>query len=105
VSTDAVIVMTTVEAPSDIPRRLVDERLAACVQEVPIASTYRWDGEVTRATEVLVLIKTVADRSEAVVRWLEENHPYDIPEIVVLADASARGTYLGWLVGETRPGG
>lgn len=98
-----VIVMTTVEAPSDLGRRLVDEHLAACVQEVPIASTYRWKGEVTRAQELLLLIKTAGDRGDDVVRWLERNHPYDVPEIMILSEAEAWGSYLGWLIAETRP--
>ena len=97
--------MTTVEAPSDLPGRLVGERLAACVQEVPIASTYRWEGEVARADEVLLLIKTADDRGDDVVRFLERNHPYEVPEIMVLTEAEAFGSYLGWLTEETRPGG
>ena len=100
----AAIVMTTVETPSDLPRRLVEGGLAACVQEVEIASTYRWRGEVTRADEVLLLIKTADDRGDDVVRWLERQHPYEVPEIIVLTDAEAFGPYLGWLVEETRPG-
>ena len=98
-----VIVMTTVEAPSDLGRRLVEERLAACVQEVPITSTYRWAGEVRRADEILLLIKTAGDRGDEVADWLQKNHPYDVPEIMVLTEAEARGTYLRWLVDETRP--
>jgi len=97
--------MTTVEGPSDLGRRLVEERLAACVQEVPISSTYRWEGEVTRADEILLLIKTAGDRGGDVADWLQKNHPYDVPEIMMLTEAEAWGTYLGWLVDETRPQG
>jgi len=42
-----------------IAETLVDERLAACVNQLGgIRSSYRWEGAVTTDDEVLLLIKT-----------------------------------------------
>lgn len=84
-------------------RRLVERRLAACVNLVPLASVYRWHGEVERAREVLLVVKTVAARLAALERHVREEHPYDCPEFVVLAPHHVAAPYLRWLVEETRP--
>ena len=76
---NAAIVMTTVSGGSDLPARLVEERLAACVQELPTRSTYRWDVAVQRDDETVLLIKTVADRIDDIVAFLQEHHPYAGP--------------------------
>ena len=53
--TDLVIVLTTVaddERAEQLARRLVDERLAACVNlHAPMVSLYRWQGRLERDTE------------------------------------------------------
>lgn len=102
---DASVIMTTVSSRDEaeaLGSGLVAARLAACVQEVTIESRYRWKGEVHCDPEVLLLIKTARDRARQVVAHLEQTHPYDVPEILVL-DASGGATgYLGWLEAETR---
>jgi len=77
---------------------LVDERLAACVQILPeIQSTYRWQGEVMRDSEVLLLAKTTSDRFEDLARTVREIHSYETPEIVALPVTAVSGPYLEWL--------
>ena len=78
--------------------RLVGERLAACVNLLPgIASIYRWEGEVQRETEVLLLIKTVAGRLPALTETLRGLHPYQVPEIIALPIAAGLPDYLNWV--------
>jgi len=77
---------------------LVDERLAACVSRLPGAvSTYRWQGKVEEETEVLLLIKTTAERLPALRERLLELHPYDVPELIVMPIADGLPVYLDWL--------
>lgn len=83
-------------------RTLLERRLAACVNLVPLSSVYRWQGRVERAREVQLVIKTAAARVAALERHVRAVHPYDTPEFVVLA-ARAEARYLRWLVAETRP--
>lgn len=85
-----------------LARRLVEERLAACVSRVPLtASTYRWQGELVEAAEVLLLVKTTAARQAALTARLAELHPYEVPEIVAIAVDGGLPAYLAWLAGET----
>ena len=86
-----------------LARTLVDERLAACVNAIGgVASTYRWNGAVETAEEVLLVIKTTADRLEAMQARLVAEHPYDVPEVLALDPAAGYAPYLAWLDRETR---
>lgn len=77
---------------------LVDERLAACVNILPgITSVYRWDGRVERDAEVLLLIKTVVARFEAVRERLVALHPYEVPEVIATPIAAGLPAYLDWI--------
>lgn len=92
------------ETASRLARALVDERLAACVNAVPgVVSTYRWNDAIHTDSEVLLLIKTTADRLDAVQARLLELHPYEIPEVLAIEPVAGSAPYLAWLDRETRP--
>ena len=97
-----VIVLTTVGAAFDaaaLARELVEQRLAACVNIVPrIESVYRWKGRVEADAEQLLLIKTTAERVEALRAALAARHPYEVPEFVVIAPEQIAEPYRAWLV-------
>lgn len=78
-------------------RRLVAERLAACVQvDGPIVSTYAWRGTVETATEWRCSCKTTASRAADCRAVIATNHPYETPEIIESAIVAA-GAYAAWL--------
>ena len=101
----AVIVLST--APSEeiaehLARSLVDERLAACVNRVPgVQSTYRWEGKVETATEVLLIIKTHSACAPELTRRLQELHPYEVPEVLALPVGAGSAAYLAWIKAAT----
>lgn len=80
-----------------IARLLVDERLAACVQQLPISSTYVWEGQLERSDEVLLLAKTTAESFDAVCAAVTRVHPYDVPEILAVPVTDALGAYEEWV--------
>lgn len=89
-----------------IARALVEQRLAACVNLLPGAtSIYRWEGRICTETETTMVIKTASERVDALREGILALHPYQVPEIVVLrVDGTAsHGAYLEWVIGETRP--
>lgn len=99
------LVLTTCpdeEVAVRIARALVEERLAACGNVVSgVTSVYRWQGAITEAGEWLLLLKAPAARVEALAARLEELHPYDVPEILVLEIERGAGAYLQWVLEET----
>ena len=79
---------------------LVDARLAACVSVLPgVHSTYRWEGAVERAEEVLLLIKTTRDALPALQARLPGLHPYELPELLAV-EAAGLPAYLDWIARE-----
>jgi periplasmic divalent cation tolerance protein len=93
------------EVGSALAKLLVDQRLAACVQVLPpMQSVYRWKDEVCIDQEVLLLIKTTSDLTDEVRRVVEENHPYDVPEFVVIEASAVSERYGAWLKENVRLG-
>lgn len=104
---DVRVVLVT--APSGEPaaalaRRVVDERLAACVSVIGgVRSVYRWQGEVCDDREDLLVIKTAGDRLDDLVARIREIHPYQVPEVLALPVDAGSVPYLDWVRAETRP--
>ncbi len=106
-STDVLLVLTN--CPDDgtasrIARALVENRLAACVNELPpVSSTYRWQGAVDEATEVPLLIKCTRERYAALEEAIRQLHPYTVPEIIATPVLLGFAPYLRWVADETTP--
>jgi periplasmic divalent cation tolerance protein len=98
------IVICLVTAPSQdvgaqLAKSVVQQELAACVNIIPgIQSIYRWQGEVTLDEEVLLVIKTASDRVGALEAAVRAEHPYEVPEFVVLSADSVSGPYADWVL-------
>ncbi|HKT81472.1 MAG TPA: divalent-cation tolerance protein CutA [Vicinamibacterales bacterium] len=99
--TNFVLVLTTVpvgELGESLARRLVDERLAACVNVLaPMTSFYRWEGRVERDVERQLIIKTTREQVDVVRARLAECHSYELPEFLVLEVADGARAYLDWV--------
>ena len=87
-----------------IAARLVETRLAACVQVGgPVSSTYRWQEKIETAEEWVCVSKCRADQFGDVERVIAELHPYEVPEIVAVPILTGSTKYLHWLADETSP--
>lgn len=94
------MLMTTVPTRADAARiadMLVGEKLAACVQMLPIESVYIWDGKKQNEAELLLLVKTHGRLFEAAIARIKALHPYDVPEIVATPFTAGFAPYLAWI--------
>lgn len=81
-----------------IGRHLVEEGLCACVNILPgMRAIYRWQGVVETAAEVVLIIKTVNERVEAVGQRLRQLHPYAEPCVLHIPVTGGSASYLAWL--------
>jgi periplasmic divalent cation tolerance protein len=103
----ALLVLTTLPS-ADLARELADqlvrERIAACVSVLPdVHSTYRWQDTIETSAESLLLIKTTDDAYPELQTWLQNRHPYELPEIIAVAIADGLPAYLAWISTNTAP--
>jgi periplasmic divalent cation tolerance protein len=102
--TDRLVVLMTAGSQEEADRiasELVAARLAACVNVVPgITSVYRWQGEVQRDQEWLLVAKTRREALDRLVARVREIHSYDVPEVVALPVVDGSEAYLRWVDGE-----
>ncbi len=90
------------ERADDLAAILVNEHVAACVNIIgPVRSVYRWEGQLQRESEALLVIKTSDSAVERLMARLAKVHPYQTPEIVVLPTEAAWPPYLAWVQQET----
>ncbi len=89
------------DAP-ELARALVEERLAACVNQVACDSVYRWDGEIHDDEEVILLAKTTTERYDELQERVEELHPYDIPCIERFDETDVLNSFEEWIQTETK---
>lgn len=101
------LVLTTLASLDDarrLVRTLVDERLVACGTVLPGAtSVYRWQGGIHDAAEVVVLLKTMSTRWDALCDAVRRHHPYDVPELLALPVSAGLDAYVDWVAEEVAP--
>ena len=76
---------------------LLDEKLAACIQEISICSHYSWDNELCHDSEVLLLVKTKWDKYDRIAEVIKKQHSYEVPEILAINIEKGDESYLSWI--------
>ena len=105
----SVISVTLITAPSqtvasDIANRLIEQKLAACVNILPqITSVYKWEGKVNVDSELLLIVKSDSSplHLQALRDAVLEMHPYDTPEIIHVPVTAGLDKYIEWVKKET----
>jgi len=80
-----------------IARRLLQSKLAACVNMVPIESMFLWKGEIQEEEEVLMVIKTRAEAFDDLMNAVKGMHTYDTPEVIGMPVVLGSREYLKWI--------
>jgi periplasmic divalent cation tolerance protein len=100
-TSDLRLVLTTCgtrEVADQIATRLVERRLAACVNVLPgVSSTYRWMGKIESESEVLLLIKTATTELAEIEATIRTLAGYELPELIAVEIAGGSADYLAWV--------
>jgi periplasmic divalent cation tolerance protein len=97
------VVTTTdsAEAAERLAKGIVEARLGACAQIVPVRSVYRWEGALHVDAEWQCVVKTTTARVQELTAHIKANHTYDVPEVVVTPITGGNPDYLEWLRAQT----
>ena len=99
------IATTTVDSQANadaVIARVLDERLAACVQAHAVTSHYVWQGERRHEPEIMLQMKIKTADWDALCAAILAVHPYDTPEIVRTPVDAGEARYLEWISDVTR---
>ena len=99
-NSQCVIVTTTLDeasAAEQLGEALLTARLVACVQRLPIQSSYWWQGVIEHGSETMLVMKTKACLAQRLISFIKEHHPYETPEVVVTPIMGGLAGYLDWI--------
>ena len=87
---------------SDLVQKVLKKRLAACANIIStVVSHYWWKNRIEKSNESILLFKTRRSKLKPLISYAKKNHPYDIPEIIVLPIQGGLFAYLKWIENET----
>ena len=97
--TKLIYVTTASRAEAErIAETVVTEHLAACANILDgVTSVFHWDGKLCRESEAVLILKTTADKADALTARIKELHSYECPCIVVLPIEGGNPAFLEWL--------
>lgn len=86
------------ESAKDLSKKLLDEKLIACSTIIPAhLSIYKWEGKICEDEEYLCIFKTNSKNFKKIEKVILQNHPYKVPEILMLEIKKGFNGYLKWI--------
>lgn len=81
-----------------VARVLLDTKRVACTNLIDgVDSLFWWAGAIDSAREVLMLAKTTRALFPEVVACVQEQHTYEVPEVIALPILAGSDSYLRWI--------
>lgn len=96
----AVVLVTAPDSKTarKLAKAALKKRLAACVNVLAgMQSHYWWRGNIMASPEVLLVIKTRRSCLASLEKLVLAQHPYEVPEFIVLDVADGNRRYCAWL--------
>ena len=91
-------IFASAEEAERIGRTVIEAKLAACINILGACrSIYRWQGKIEEAEEAPAILKTTAERADALVARIAELHGYDVPCITVSPVTKLLASYADWV--------
>ncbi|PIY08332.1 MAG: divalent-cation tolerance protein CutA [Flexibacter sp. CG_4_10_14_3_um_filter_32_15] len=79
-----------------LSKLLLDKKLVACTNSMPIKSCYFWQGNIENDTEQVLIAKTLTEKTKKVTRFLEQYHSYDTP-CIAFWEIDINEEYFEWV--------
>jgi len=90
------------ETAEALAHALLEQQVIACANIIEgMTSLYRWEGQIAHEAEVVMLLKTTAERADQVYVYLENHHPYEVPCIISLNPDECYPPFAAWVNSQT----
>lgn len=83
-------------AAKKISNYLVQKKVVACANLMPITSCYWWKENIENEKEWVSIVKTIPENWEWLKKEVENVHPYDVPCIMKF-EVEANKSYEDWI--------
>jgi len=93
---------STIDEANKISKLAIESKIAACANIFPINSIYSWNENIENTNEYLVIYKTTDKKIKQLRKFLEENHSYEVPEIIDFELNHTNSKYLDWIIQSTQ---
>ncbi len=90
------------ETAKKISKQILEKKLAACVNILPMKSMYWWKSRIENSDEVSMIFKTRGRLFEALKDELESLHPYEVPCICALNVQYANNDFFEYIENELK---
>ncbi len=83
---------------NEIANALVQGKLVAGVNILLHSeSLFWWQEKIDRASEIVLIAKTIAAKMPAIMAKVKKLHSYKVPEIIALPIVDGSAEYLNWI--------
>ena len=89
------------EGAKKMAEHLLKNKLIACVNYLPIDSSYWWKDKIENSKEIVTLLKTKKENWEKLKTEIKRIHPYETPCIMKI-DVEANEDYESWINSESK---
>eukprot|EP00741_Cyanophora_paradoxa_P021719 tig00000241_g20964.t1 len=100
----AYVTVPSTEVAAEMSKKIVENKLAACVTYSGTTSVYTWEGKVETSSEQLMMIKTRASLAPELTTFIKGIHPYSVPEVIFTPILYGNPDYLAWIASSTKEG-
>ena len=90
-----------IEAAKATAKYLLERKLVACANFLPITSMYPWQNQWAEDQETAALFKTTAACWQEVQKGIKAMHPYTTPCIFKIS-AEADASFASWILAQLR---
>jgi periplasmic divalent cation tolerance protein len=94
------VVFTTAGSEEEaelLKTKMIESKLAACVNQAQVSSLFSWKGKLEKAKEVMLIVKTKSGLFAELEKIIKKYHSYEVPEIIALPIIAANKPYLDWI--------
>lgn len=92
------ITAPTKKEAKDITLELLESGLIACANIMPgVESYFVWDGEIVKANEYAIILKTRTKNEGKIIKLIRSMHSYECPCVVFVPIEDGNPDFLRWI--------